>query len=153
MLHLVWGAVHFVSIELTHVIFLVSSPHWALTILIVVLLLISNISHAIIFLFLLLMMHLLHELMLLLLMMINRRKLAHSRSLGTQHFVLLFKLLDLTLQLAYLDVLQFQLSLNLAYWLFLATHLHVMTLVRALSRVVISSSLPAKKLYKAQFFV
>lgn len=97
------------------------------------------------------MMHLLHELMLLL-MMINRRELAHSRSLGTQHFVLLFKLLDLTLQLPYLDVLQFQLPLNLAHWLFLAAHLHILALIRALSRAFSSSLTTTKELNKAQFF-
>jgi hypothetical protein len=87
------------------------------------------------------MMHLLHELLVLLLMVVDRRKLAHARSLGTQHLVLLFKLLDLTLQFAYLDVLQFQLPLNLTHRLFLAAHLHIMALVRALSRVVVPSSL------------
>jgi hypothetical protein len=97
-------------------------------------------------------MHLLHELLVLLLMVVNRRELAHSRSLGTQHLVLLFKLLDLTLQLAYLDVLQLQLSLNLTHRLFLAGH--IMTLIRALSRVIVTSSLTTtNELNKAQFFV
>lgn len=81
-------------------------------------------------------MHLLHEL-LMLLMVINGRKLAHARSLGTQHLVLLLQLLDLTLQFSYLDVLQFQLSLDLTHWLLLAAHI-VMALVGALCRVGVS---------------
>jgi hypothetical protein len=96
------------------------------------------------------MMHLLHELLVLLLMVVNRRELAHSWSLGTQHLVLLFELLDLTLQFAYLDVLQLQLSLNLTHRLFLAGHI----MTRALSRVIVGSSLTTtNELNKAQFFV
>lgn len=92
--------------------------------------------------------------MLLLLMMINGRKLAHARSLGTQHLVLLLQLLDLTLQLSYLDVLQFQLPLDLTHWLLLAAHI-VMALVRSLGRVVVSTSatVTSKELNEAQLFV
>ncbi len=153
LLHLIGGATHVISFEL--VVLLVSRPHWALTVLIVVLLLISNIAHAIIFLFLLLMMHVLHKLlMLLLLMMINWRKLAHARSLGTQHLVLLLQFLDLTLQLSYLDILQFQLSLNLTHWLLLTAHI-MMALVGSLGRIVVSSgtTVASEELNEAQLFV
>jgi hypothetical protein len=59
----------------------------------------------------------------------------------------------LTLQLPDLDVLQFQLSLNLTHRLFLAAHLHIMTLIGALSGVVVGSLTATQELNKAQFFV
>jgi hypothetical protein len=82
---------------------------------------------------LLLMMQLLLVHMVLLLIVVEWRQFANARPLRTDHLILLLYILDLTLELANLDVLQLQLSLQLTHLLFFTSATsHVVILVRTL---------------------
>ena len=73
-------------------------------------------------------------LMMLLLIVLDRWQLAHSRSLRAQHLILLLELLDLSLELSNLDVLQLQLTMDLVHGLLLSAviKVHLVLLLRAL---------------------